>query len=308
MIRSLTTEQLVIVTGKGGAGKTSLAAALAVLSARQGLRTILVTFDTEDTVHPAFGVRLRYKPTEVYERLAVSRVDAFEAVREYVRRKMPIASLYEGFFKGRTFRDFAAATPGFEELMCLGKLYDLATSSQFDRVVFDAPSSGHVKILLGVPDATLNVVQVGPLNHNARKIQHLLWDGERTRILVAALPEEMAVTEALDLTDYCRDERRMAVGPLILNQVVPKRFSSAEIKRLTEMDAPSPALRAAIRAAQSEHQLATVQQQVRQAVAHWPDVLEVPHLLADGGSDGDGSQTLIDAMVEPLSVLFGGST
>ncbi|MCZ6640164.1 MAG: AAA family ATPase [Gammaproteobacteria bacterium] len=305
MIRTLTTEQLVIVTGKGGVGKTSLAAALAVLSAKQGLRTILVTFDTEDTVHPAFGVRLRYKPKEVHERLAVSRVDAFEAVREYVRRKMPMASLYEGFFKGRTFRDFAAATPGFEELMCLGKLYDLATSSLFDRVIFDAPSSGYMKILLGVPDATLNVVQVGPLNHNARKIQHLLWDAERTRIIIAALPEEMAVREALELTDYCRDERRMAVGPMILNQVVPKRFSSTEIERLAEIDAPSPVLRAAIAAAQSEHQLATVQEQARQAISHWPDVLEVPRLLPDGEPDEENSQTLINAMAEPLSVLFG---
>ncbi len=294
-----------IVTGKGGVGKSSLAAALAMLSAKQGSRTILVTFDTQDTVHSAFGVRLEYQPKEVHKGLAVSRVDAFAAVREYVRRKMPLASLYEGFFKGRTFRDFAAATPGFEELMCLGKLYDLATGSQFDRVIFDAPSSGYVKILLGVPDATLNVVQVGPLNHNARKIQHLLWDVEKTRIIVAALPEEMAVREALDLTDYCRDERRMAVGPLILNQVVPKRFSATEIDLLAGMDATSPVLRAAIGAAQSEHQLATVQEQARQAITHWPDVLEVPRLLPDEQSDGISSQTLIEAMAEPLSELFG---
>ncbi len=294
-----------IVTGKGGVGKTSLATALAVLSARFGRRTILVTFDTEDTVHSTFGVALEYKPKQVHKNLAVSRVDAFEAVREYVRRKMPLASLYEGFFQGRTFRDFAAATPGFEELMCLGKLYDLATSPQFDRVIFDAPSSGHMKILLGVPDATLKVVQVGPLNHNARKIQHLLWDAEKTRIIVAALPEEMALREGLDLAHYCRDERRMAVGPLILNQVVPNRFSSTEIDLLAEIDASSPVLRAAIGAAQSEHQLATVQEQARLAITHWPDVLEVPRLLSDGESGGVGSESLIEAMTEPLSILFG---
>ena len=111
--------------------------------------------------------------------------------------------------------------------------------------------------------------------------------------------------EALDLTDYCRDERRMAVGPLILNQVVRKRFSATEIDLLVEMDAPSPVLRAATGAASSEHQLATVQEQARQAITHWPDVLEVPRLLPDGRSDGISSQTLIEAMAEPLRVLFG---
>ncbi|MCZ6619528.1 MAG: hypothetical protein O7E57_15505 [Gammaproteobacteria bacterium] len=305
MIRPFARERLVIVTGKGGVGKTSLAAALALLSARRGSRTVLVTFDREDTDHSIFGVRLKYQPKEVHERLAVSRVDAFEAVREYVRRKMPFSSLYEGFFEGRVFRVFAAATPGFEELMCLGKLYDLAMGSGFDRVIFDAPSSGHVKILLGVPDATLKVVQVGPLNHNARKIQHLLWDADKTRIIVAAVPEEMAIREALELACYCRDERRMAVGPLILNQVVRKRFSSAEMELLTGMDTPSEVLRAAIGAAQSEYQLASVQDQARQGMTPWPDVLEVPRILPDEESDGGSSRTLIDEMADPLRILFG---
>jgi anion-transporting ArsA/GET3 family ATPase len=217
-----------IVTGKGGVGKTTLAAALAQASAAQGANTVLVTLDTRDSRHPVYDAPLEYQPHQVAPRLAVSRVDAFRAVSEYVRRKMPFAPLAQGFFRSRTFREFAAAAPGFEELMCLGKLYDLATGGDYDRVVFDAPATGHLRLLLEVPDVTLRTVQVGPLNHNARKIRDLLLDPERTHVHVVALPEEMAIREALELRAYCAEERRMGVGRVLVNRCVSQRFTAAE--------------------------------------------------------------------------------
>ena len=81
--------KLIIVTGKGGVGKTLLAAALARLSADSGLNTVLVTLDTRDDRHPLLDVPLEYTPYQVAPRLAASRVDAFEAVSEYARKTMP---------------------------------------------------------------------------------------------------------------------------------------------------------------------------------------------------------------------------
>src|SRR6056297_2363567 len=98
--------RLVIVTGKGGVGKTLLAAATARLSAAQGLRTVLVTLDVRDDQHPLLDVPLRYRPADTPYGFAVSRVDAFQAAAEYARRSLPFGAVYEGFFKSATFRDF----------------------------------------------------------------------------------------------------------------------------------------------------------------------------------------------------------
>ncbi len=226
--------KLIIVTGKGGVGKTLLAAALARLSAGSGLNTVLVTLDTRDDRHPLLNVPLEYTPYQVEPRLAASRVDAFEAVSEYARKTMPFSMFYEGFFKSGTFRDFATAAPGFEDLMCLGKLYNLATDSEFDRVIFDAPATGHFRQLLEVPGVTARAVQVGPLNHNARKIQDLLLDADRTHVLVAALAEEMPVREALEIVDAC-SALRMSVGPVLINRRVPRPLSDLESASLSDL-------------------------------------------------------------------------
>lgn len=250
-------ERLIVVSGKGGVGKTVVASAIADICARES-KTVLVSFDGQAERHPLFDVPLVYEPQEAANNLWVMRVDAFAAIREYVRRKLPFSGVYDTFLKSRMFRDFAEAAPGFEELMCLGKLYDLATDSGFAKVVFDAPATGHLKTLVDVPAATLQAVLVGPLNHNARKIQDLLIDPERTRVVLTTLAEEMAVREALDLEAFL-GERRMGVGPMIVNQRVPLRFGAEEIAAMASITDPGPALVAAIEAARSENELAASQ-------------------------------------------------
>jgi anion-transporting ArsA/GET3 family ATPase len=275
---SVFAQRLIIVSGKGGVGKTAIASALACASA-QKCRTALVTFDTQLERHPFLGVAIGYEPTEARPGLSVLRVDGLSAVREYVRRKVPFARMYESFFESRMFRDFAEASPGFEELMCLGKLYDLASESPFERVIFDAPSTGHLKMLLDVPAATLDVVRVGPLNHNARKIQDLLLDPDRTRVVLVALAEELAVTEALELSAYLR-ERRMRVGPVVVNQTIPSRFSGEEVQRLQALTKVSAALEVAIGAASAEFELAASQSAACDALrAARSDIWSVPRLL-----------------------------
>jgi len=230
---------LIFVTGKGGVGKSALAASIARLSARSGLRTVLVTLDTRDDRHPFLDAPLTYRPQAVADRLSISRVDAFEAVADYAKSRLPMAALYEGFFRSRAFRDFAAAAPGFDELMCLGRLYNLAVESGFDRVVFDAPATGHLRTLLEVPVAVQRAVQVGPLYHVAGRIRDLLLDVDRTHVLIGALPEEMPVQEALDLVELCRDRLRMSVGPVLVNRRVRAPFSSAEWAALEGLEARS---------------------------------------------------------------------
>jgi anion-transporting ArsA/GET3 family ATPase len=297
--------KLIIVTGKGGVGKTLLASALARLSASSGLNTVLVTLDTRDDRHPLLDVQLEYTPYQVAPMLAVSRVDAFEAVSEYARKTLPFSMFYEGFFKTDTFRDFATAAPGFEDLMCLGKLYNLAMQSEFDRVVFDAPATGHFRQLLEVPAVTARAVQVGPLNHNARKIQDLLLDADRTHVLVAALAEEMPVREALEIVDACRT-LRMGVGPVLINRRIRPPVSDAEaaslallLARKGELSAPAAAaIAASLEAAAisaSQHSALEPLRQRRLRMLEIPQVVQ-PRFAVDEllSAVGSSLQTLME--------------
>ena len=250
-------QRLVLVSGKGGVGKTLVASAIADLCARHK-PTVLVSFDSITDVHPVFEVPLGYEPTEAARNLCVMRVEALPAIREYVRRKVPFSGLYDTFLKSSMFRDFAEAAPGFEELMCLGKLYDLATDSPFDQVIVDAPATGHLKTLLDVPAATLKAVLVGPLNHNARKIQDLLLDPERTRTVLVTLAEEMAVRETTELAAFCA-ERRMAAGPVVINQRISSPFSDAEFERLMGLGSGDEALATLRDCASAVHERAASQ-------------------------------------------------
>ncbi len=263
MSTSGNSQRLIIVTGKGGVGKSLLAAAVARVSAAQGLATVLVTLDTRDERHPILDVPLTYEPRTTPYGFSVSRVDAFAAAREYASRNLPFGAMYGAFFSSRTFRDFAAAAPGFEELMCLGKLYHLATESAFRRVVFDAPATGHLRSLLGVPGTVQRAVRVGPLNHNARRIEDLLLDPDRTRVLIATLAEEMPVSEAAETLALTRDQMRMGAGTVLVNQRVWRRFAESECRGLEELRADgtlSPAVEAAVTAALDEVASAQSQQ------------------------------------------------
>lgn len=289
-------EKLLIVSGKGGVGKTALASALA-LACAEHQRTILVTLDEHYREHPFFGETLEYEPRMLAPQLWGSTLDSFSAIREYVHRKLPFAVFYDAFLKSRMFRDFAEAAPGFQELMCLGKIYDLATASDYERIVLDAPATGHLRTLLDVPEATLKAVQVGPLNHNARKIQDLLLDPERTRVLVVSLLEEMPIREALELEAYCRD-RRMRVGPVLLNQHVPDRFLPEEVRALRRLDVRD-GLALAVRAALAEADLVEVQREAATALAGHR-VVRVPRLTTHD------PRLLVEELARPFVDLVDG--
>lgn len=298
--------RLLIVTGKGGVGKSALAAALAERSAARGLRTVLVTFDTRAERHPLLGVPLGYRPQETGQGFSISRVDAFQAAAEYARRSLPFGALYETFFKSRTFHDFAAAAPGFEELMCLGKLYNLAVETEFDRVVFDAPATGHLRDLLAVPGATQRAVRVGPLNHNARKIEDLLLDRDRTQVVVATLAEDMPLREALESVALCRDELRMGCGPVLVNRWLPRRFSDRELASVAALEARavlSASGRAVVEVARGEFEECASQREslepLRRARVASLEVPRIAQSRYDGGA-------LVTRIASELSALVPG--
>ena len=232
MTRAALLQRLIVLSGKGGVGKTTLASAIACQLAGSGQRVALVTLDTRDSRHPIFDIRLDYMPQQVRPGLWVARVDPISALVDYSRSRLPLGALYEPVLRSRAVRDFTGALPGFEELMLLGRLYNFAVELEFDRVVFDAPALGHLRQLLEVPGAMQRAMPGGPVRHVAERMAGLLFDPARTVVLPVTLPEQMPVSEALELIACCRDRFGMSLGPVLVNRTHEPPFAPEEWRRV----------------------------------------------------------------------------
>ena len=254
-----------------------------------------------DMRHPQLGVTAQYRPVAIEPNLALCSVDGRTALKEYVHRTLPLPYLYDWFLDSTALKHFTEAAPGFDELMCLGKLYDLATDSKYDLVVFDAPSTGHAALMLRVPRTTGAAVRTGPLHHNALKIQLMLENDLQTRIVIVALPEEMAIREALELASEVRGNLAMHLGPIIVNRVTRQLFDAAEIEVLRALQGPSPAVERLSRAAAARFERATAEAQYIAALrGERPWVVEVPQIVLPRHDP----TALIDGIVASLPTTF----
>ncbi|HEX7622605.1 MAG TPA: ArsA-related P-loop ATPase, partial [Anaeromyxobacteraceae bacterium] len=170
---ALLDRRLLVVTGKGGVGKSSMSAALALLAARRGQRVLVCEVNAHERVAPMLGA-LPSGPEirQVRPRLFTVNVQPREAMREYGIMTLKFRSLYDAVFENRVTRYFLRAIPSLSELVMLGKiLYEARAEERgqprWDLVVLDAPATGHAVQLLGVPAALLETLPPGPLRRDA---------------------------------------------------------------------------------------------------------------------------------------------
>lgn len=227
--------QLQFVVGKGGVGKSTLTAALALASASRGLKTLAVEFQGSGGVARLFGVdRGAYDAAiEVDPGLSVLRVEGDQALAEYLRMVVPIRRLLQAVFASRLYRVFVDAAPGLRELMTMGKVFYEAEragsegSRRWDRIFVDAGASGHSLQFLQMPSAAVATFPSGLVHREATRVLALLRDPERTCVHVVATPEEMPVTEASTIVETLRESLSLPLGDLFLNRCRPRPPSGA---------------------------------------------------------------------------------
>ena len=244
LLDDLLSRRLVILSGKGGTGKSVVGTALALAAGERGKRVLLVEIDAPLEASRYLGAEpVGTREAEVRPGLFTVNLDPAAVMDEYVRSVVRVDLLARRVLQSPVYRRFFAAAPGLPELMVLGKIMVLeeARASRFsarpryDLIVVDAPATGHGLSFLKVPLAASRAVPVGPIGHNARRILAMLQDAARTALVLVAVPEEMAVVEARELRDAAVDELGIAPAALVLNQCHERRFTGeqeAEILRL----------------------------------------------------------------------------
>jgi anion-transporting ArsA/GET3 family ATPase len=253
---SLLDRRLVVVTGKGGVGKTTVAAALGLVAARAGKRTVICEVAEQERLSDLFGVDgAGHEERELAPNLHTVSVDPDLAKEEWLRYQLKSGTLAGVLGGSSVFRYLSAAAPGLSELVTMGKVWDLAQlerrtgGSVFDLAIVDAPATGHGVAMLRAPSTYASVARVGPIRRQALQIDAFLRDRARTGVMVVAAPEEMPVNETLDLEERLRDEMAMAIDLAVVNAVYPERFTRAEAERLRASRKDGP-----VRAALAEHE------------------------------------------------------
>jgi hypothetical protein len=235
MMSALAHQRLLIVTGKGGVGKTTLSAALALASARRGLRTLVCEVNTKERVTQLLGrPEVGAEIGSLEENLWAVDVRPAEALREYALMILKFESIYNAVFGNRLVGYFLRFIPSISEIVMLGKmLYHLKEkrpdgSWRFDRIIIDAPATGHAITLLSVPQVIIDTVPPGPLANDATWMRDLLIDPKVTGTVLVSLPEDLPVNETLELHAALTSKVKLTTAATVLNGFIAPRFTDAE--------------------------------------------------------------------------------
>jgi anion-transporting ArsA/GET3 family ATPase len=301
---SLLERKLIVVTGKGGAGKTTVASALGLLAAERGLRTIVVELGNQHRLPALFGHPHEPKSgleVQLQTNLWSTSIDPEEALIEWLRSiggRISVRMLAAS----STFHYFAAAAPGAKELVSMIKLRELCDEQRahkqqesYDLVILDAPATGHAMAMLRSPQTFAAIVRVGPLAEQAQDVREQLEDPRRTAYLAVSQGTEMSITEALELEEGLRRHLDRDLDTVVVNGMMPRRFTREELERIstpihngsqTELDESTAITESAALMARAVYERARLQQsqvarlrQQRFADGMPPGVLTVPFVF-----------------------------
>jgi anion-transporting ArsA/GET3 family ATPase len=235
-LRPLLERRLIVVTGKGGTGKTSVVAALGRAAARAGRRVLLVETGRDESLPRLLsrdGRAAGYAGRDYGAGLRSMRSDPYDALAEYLRLQLGVPPLVARVLQNRGFRQLMDAAPGWRELITLGKVWHLEQQTGsggeplHELVVVDAPATGHGLTFLDVPRVVVSAVRAGPLRRHAGDVEAMLKDPRDTLLLPVALPEELPARETAELVRRVHDALGVPVDRVVVNAVPAPPFPRA---------------------------------------------------------------------------------
>ena len=233
--KALEGRRFLFVTGKGGVGKTTITAALALALKAQGRSVLCVMCQEKERLSKLLGGQpVGDEIVEMRPGIMAVNIDPETALREYGEMVLRFRTLYNAVFDNRVVKSLLRATPGLYEWAMLGKAWYHTTEylpggrPRFDVVVFDAPSTGHALEMLRGPKAIVDVAPPGLLRREAAKAWTMFTDPKQTGVVLATLAEETPVTETLFLYEALTNELSLPVSMVVVNKVYPPLLSQRE--------------------------------------------------------------------------------
>jgi hypothetical protein len=269
---------LVIVAGKGGVGKTTVSAVTATAAAAAGVRTLLVSLDSDGTTGLQFMVDQDALRTDagltVADRIDVRVLLADRALHEWLSDKR-MGRLADRLATSGALDMIATAVPGIHDILILGRIKAIVNEGQYDLVVVDGPASGHAVTMLHTAEGLQRSVGVGAIRQQADSVAAMLSDPTMTQVVLVTLAEMTPVTETVETAFALEDRVGVRLGPIVVNQVEETRASD-----LDPLSVPENCRRLVSDRAERER---TQRQEIQRLRALLPlDVIELP---AIHGSD-----------------------
>lgn len=230
----LSARRIVFVTGKGGVGKSMLAATMAADQARLGRRVLLAEIGDSSYFKDFFGLpNVGYQPTATGMGFDLALWNGERALREYVLHYLKVEKIFEIFFENKVMRSLINIAPGLSEIAILGKITSgirqVGPPLRYDLLVIDCYATGHALSLLRAPQGLIKAIPVGPMGHQSREIEKVIRDSSKVGYVTVTLLEEMPIVETLE---FCRQLRaEFSIEPrLVANKVLTSSLTPEQLQ------------------------------------------------------------------------------
>jgi len=226
---SLLDHKLLFVTGKGGVGKTAVAAAMGLLAAERGKRTLVCEVDSKGNLADFFETGpIAFEERELQPNLWAMSMDTEASLKQYLVLQLKLGLMARIGPLARMFDFVATAAPGVKEIVTVGKLCWEVRERHYDLVVVDAAPTGHIVGQLAAPQAINGLIQVGPVRQQTGWMLDILGDPRTTGVAIVTTPEEMPVNETIELQGRLNTETNVALSAVVVNRVLPELFGRGE--------------------------------------------------------------------------------
>ncbi len=240
LIDDLLRRRVLILTGKGGVGKSTTSAALALVAANSGKRVLVVEVDAKGNVPDFFDTkRVGFKYRRLHKNVWGLSMQPKDSMQEYLSLMLHLPGFSLKPMQG--FIEYTSgAIPGLKEILVTGKIYYEENATQdggprWDLIVVDGAPTGHVVSQLGAARHLSTLVRSGPIHDQAVRIADLLSDRERTAVVLVTIAEEMPVSETIDLAHRFADETDISPAALLVNQLQPEIVSEKDMPEFTKL-------------------------------------------------------------------------
>lgn len=308
--------RLVIISGKGGVGKTTIAAAVGVIAARHDLRVLVAEVEGKEALAGLFKVsELTSIPKQIRYNLFAMNISPEEALKEYFEVQFHMKRISRPLVSSQLVDYVTTSAPGLRDILMLGKVWYMATRKrEFDLIVLDTPASGHAVSMLRSPEGFLSAVPIGPLANHARQVVTWLQDPRYVAVCLAGLAEEMPVNETIETVAALEEQIKMNVELVLTNMLYPAISDDPKVNKaiqalsseeeLETHGVSAPVAKTLMEARDFYMERRKVQQRHRKtlhdAVGHTARLIDIPFVFSNSFGDRELEQ-VAEEIEEQLS-------